>query len=107
MVRIHLYGARYYLAGIELAETNGRRELKNPCLTRTDCSWGLEPREFYDPFIDELVQMVDELILDVRVDGSGNLVLHHMWTSSDRGFALIGGNEEIFFRTASASSDQK
>lgn len=99
LYRVYLYGARYYLAGIEVAETDGRRDPKNPCLTPTDCSWGVEPRQFYDPYTQGLVQMVGELILDVRVDASGNLILHHMWTSSDRGFALIGGDQEIFYRT--------
>ena len=59
-VRLHLHGGHYYLDGISLAETNGRKNPDHPCLGE-DCTWGLEPRSFYDPFTDELVQMVDEL----------------------------------------------
>ncbi|NIV31735.1 MAG: hypothetical protein GWN58_20295 [Anaerolineae bacterium] len=51
----------------------------------------------YDPFAKEILRPIKELILSVRVDLEGELVLHHMWTGSDRGFALIGG-EKLYFR---------
>ena len=95
--RLHLDGGRYYLEGLQLAEKNGRKNPSNPCLG-TDCTWGLQPRFFYDPFGDELAEMVDKLILVILVDSRGNLVLHHIWTSSDRGFLLFNHNREIFFR---------
>lgn len=95
-VRVHLYGGRYYLAGISIAENNGRKDLKDPCLG-TDCTWGLEPFLFYDPFSEELVEMVDELLLIVQVNVNGELILHHLWTTSDRGF-VIGDTSEIFTR---------
>lgn len=71
--RVHLEGARYYLnfAADEL---------------------------FYDPFAKESVEMVGELILNVRGLSSGELILHHMWTHGDGGFALIGGETEMFRR---------
>jgi hypothetical protein len=96
LVRLRLQGGRYYLEGITLAETNGRKNPNNPCLDG-DCTWGFEPRIFYDPFSDEVVHMVDELLLLSLIDSTGKLILHHIWTSSDRGFALIGGDKEIFY----------
>lgn len=102
IIRLHLYGGRYYLDGISLAEANGRKNPDDPCLD-TDCAWGLQPRSFYDPFGNELLQMVDELILVAQVDAAGNLILHHVWTSSDRGFLLIDKDREIFYRETSKS----
>jgi hypothetical protein len=102
IIRVRLHGARYYLAGIAVAERDGRKDPKNPCVTPMDCTWGLEPFEYYDPFADTLIQMVDELALDVRVDGSGKLILHHLWRSSDDGFALFGGMGEFFQQISSS-----
>lgn len=73
-VRVHFVGARYFLGFTEQDEV------------------------FYDPFADELVEMPGELILNVRRLSSGELILHHMWTHSDRGFGLIGGEVEMFRR---------
>jgi len=78
-----------------LAENDGRKNPNSPCL-ESDCDWGLQPQLFYDPFADELTQMVDELILVVQVDAKGDFILHHLWTSSDRGFLLIGEDREFF-----------
>lgn len=97
ITRLHLFGGRYYLEGISLAETNGRKKPDEPCLG-TDCTWGLTPRSFYDPYAEEIVQMVDELLLVIQVDSRGNFMLHHIWTSSDRGFLLIDEDREIFSR---------
>lgn len=96
-IRLHLHGGRYFLEGISIAENDGRNNLKDPC-QGTDCNWGLEPYMFYDPFAQELVPMVDELILVVQVDAWGKLILHHVWLSSDGGFAIFGGGSEIFHR---------
>ncbi len=85
-VLLHLEGARYYLAGIRVAEEDGMLPGSN---------W---PRFFYDPFADESIDMVRKLVLNVQTDSSGELILHHMWISSDRGFALIGGEKEVFRR---------
>jgi len=85
-VRLHLKGARYYREGISIAEEDGMLPGSN---------W---PRFFYDPFADESIDMVRKLILNVQTDSSGELILHHMWISSDRGFALIGGEMEVFRR---------
>ena len=93
IVRLHLKGGRYYLAGISFGENDG----KIPCIGN-DCTLEGWPRGFHDPFADEIVYMVDELLLVVQIDSTNGLILHHMWTSSDRGFLVIGGDREIFFR---------
>jgi hypothetical protein len=97
IIRLHVQGGQYYLEGISIGESKGRKNPENPCLG-DDCTWGLGPRLFYDPFADEIVQMVDELMLIVLIDSSQNIILHHVWISSDRGFTLIGGDKEIFFK---------
>lgn len=93
IARLHLQGGRYYLAGISKGENDG----KIPCI-ENDCTLEGLPDMFYDPFADEVVSMVNELLLVVQLDSTNSLILHHVWTSSDRGFVLIGGNMEIFYR---------
>jgi hypothetical protein len=93
IVRLHLQGGRYYPAGISLAEMDG----KIPCI-ENDCTLEGLPHGFYDPFAEEIVYMINELLLVVKLDPMNNLILHHVWTSSDEGFALIGGDKEIFYR---------
>lgn len=90
IIRLHLPGGRYYLEGIKLAETNGRIEQNEPL--------GLIDRPFYDPFADATVKMVDELVLIVLVNPKGDLILHHLWRSSDRGFLVFNADSEIFYR---------
>ena len=79
---LHLPGARYYLEGTSVATGN------TPL-------WKIS---FYDPFADDFVEMVDELILVILTKPDGTLILHHLWTSSDRGFLLFDANSEIFYR---------
>ena len=94
-VQVHLQGARYYNDGIRVAELNGRGY---PCPAEfPDCSWK-DRMSFYDPIAKEGLYMVGKLVLNVRNDSSGKILLHHMWTSSDRGFAIIGGEAEVFRR---------
>jgi hypothetical protein len=45
---------------------------------------------FWDPVADELVQPMLELMVNVRVDSSGQLLLLHMWPQADHGYAIIG-----------------
>jgi hypothetical protein len=88
-VRVHLEGARYYPDGIKTAERDGWQ------------SWGdpdPSPMPFFDPIAEELVEMLGELVLQVRVDSSGRLLLHHMWTYHDRGFVVSGCESEQFRR---------
>jgi hypothetical protein len=53
---------------------------------------------FFDPFAEELVLMVGELILHVRTDSSGELLLHHVWTHHEGGFVISGCSREQFRR---------
>ena len=75
LMRVRLKGARYFLA-----------------------SPATQPGGLYDPFAEEFLHPVEELVLGVRMNSDGELILHHMWTSSDRGFALFGGEKEFFRR---------
>jgi hypothetical protein len=84
-VRVHLEGARYYLAGIKVAE--GVQSIPY----------------FYDPVGEKQLHMIDELVLNVRSTSSGEIILLHMWTDFDRGFAIIGGRAEEFHRVETPS----
>lgn len=95
LLRLHLKGARYYLDGTRVAERNGRGWCSS---TEVDCRRDREPYPFYDPFAHATVYMMDELVLEIRQTSRGDLILHHLWSSSDRGFALIGGESEIYRR---------
>jgi hypothetical protein len=95
-VYIHFDQGRYYLYGIRIAELDG---LGDPCpIDFPDCYWGNHPRIFYDPYAKEGVEMPNELVLTIRVDTQGEIIFHHMWVSSDQGFAIIGGQSELFRR---------
>jgi hypothetical protein len=97
-VRVHLPGARYYAAGIGTAELEG---LAPPCPTSEPGCTGeprLPPQSFYDPFAREYLKMAGELVLNVRVDSAGELLLHHMWSHSDRGFPISGCQRKLFRR---------
>jgi hypothetical protein len=87
-VLVRLNGGRYYLAGTRVAEAKGFWE------ETRDTEM---PRTFFDPFSDSYLHMVDELVLSVRQDkASGEFLLHHMWLHNDRGFAVFGGDAEMF-----------
>lgn len=95
-VRIHLQGARYYLEGIRIAEENGM----HPAWLDSECDdpWCAEawPRGFFDPVgHDEVVHMVEELVLNVRSDSSGQLHLLHMRIGGGLGFGLVCQWEEF------------
>jgi hypothetical protein len=88
-VRLHLEGARYYLDGIKIAEREGLESYGEP---------DPPPMPFFDPIAEELVFMVGKLVLNVRVDSSGELLLHHLWMYHDEGFAMTGCERDIFRR---------
>jgi hypothetical protein len=81
---LHLQGARYYLGGVAQAEREGAPP----------------PYGYYDPFGEEYLEMRKKLVLNVRQDTSGTILLHHMWSTADRGFAIFGGDAEVFRRVA-------
>jgi hypothetical protein len=79
-VRVQLPGARYYWAGIKRAEQEG---LKPTDIVVSDWNYWA----YFDPFSDDIVPMVHALILTVRILPSGEVVLAHMWGSSEEGFS--------------------
>ena len=50
----------------------------------------------YNPFTEEFEDVATQLILEVRTDSAGNLILHHLFLDADQGFALIGGERQYF-----------
>lgn len=94
-VWLHLPGARYYLGGIKMAERDGLQAAPYPGFWGTS---GPPPSSFYDPIADEHLEMVAKIVLNVRIDSSGELVLMHMWSHHDRGFPMAGCQSEQFRR---------
>jgi len=94
-VLVHLPGARYFLAGERIAALDGLDEVPCPL---PNCTAIGPLRPFYDPVAAETVEVRAELLLNIRATNAGELVLLHMWTSLDRGFAIIGGQAEEFRR---------
>jgi len=88
-VHLHLQGARYYLEGRTIAERDGLEPYGEP-----DPS----PKPFFDPIAEDLVFMVGELVLNARVDSSGELLLLHLWSSHDRGYGVSGCQRDYFRR---------
>jgi hypothetical protein len=107
-VRVRLEGARYYYAGIEIAEEEGIGPPIPPDQPDSKTSDKAPPPfPFYDPFArytDDwtvyLVEMVGELVLNVRLLPSEELALANMWYSSDIGF----GDSQLFRRVETSSS---
>jgi hypothetical protein len=95
-VRVHLQGARYYAEGPMIAELDGEGY---PCpRDAPECPERdqLGPYAFYDPIADETVHMVRELVLNVREDSSGRLLLLHMWLGRNEGFVIFGCESTMF-----------
>ncbi len=97
-LRVHLQGARYYIDGISIGERDGYTYLG----PKRDPDTSSEPEGlpwlFYDPFSGDHFEMVRELVLTIRVDSSGELLLHHMSYTSDEGFSLSGCQRRHFRR---------
>jgi len=93
-VRIRLQGGRYYPAGIYMAERDGM----HPDLPGMWGASGPPAYSFYDAFAEDTVTMVGELVINVRADRSGELLLHHMFIEIDEGFGVIGCERNIFRR---------
>ncbi len=86
-VRVYLQGARFYEEGTRLAEEGG-------CYG----DW-----RFYDQVAEEFVTMPDTLVLNLRVDSSGQPLLLHLWSTGDEGLALFGCERNIFRRGQATS----
>jgi hypothetical protein len=98
-VRIHFVNARFFVAGVEESEKLGTYSLPF-CIPQALCIDGkmIFPTSFFDPVADEIVHMQGELVLNLRADNFGNIYLTHMWRSSEGGYAIIGGEMEIYQR---------
>jgi hypothetical protein len=86
-IMVHFEGGRYYLQGSGIGELDG-----------TPHGPSSLPWPFRDPFSDEYVDMVGKLVLSVRVDSRGELLLHHMFYSADEGFRRRRCQEQYFRR---------
>jgi hypothetical protein len=77
-VRVHLEGARYYAGEPSYAGDTG----------------------YCDPFSEPpvSVEMVGELILNVRSLSSGEIILYHMWPCGDSGAFPVVGEDPLMFR---------
>jgi hypothetical protein len=87
-IRVHLEGARYYLRGRGVAELDGM-----PYGPASSLPWA-----FRDPFADEYADMTGGLVLTVRADSRGQLLLHHMFYSADEGFGRTDCQRQYFRR---------
>jgi hypothetical protein len=98
--RIHLYldGAKYFLEGVDAVDKTRGSLIPCPDADNPSCINGVivVPFPAYDWIGDELVEMIDSLVLNVRMDSSGDIILVHLWLSSDRGFPILGGESEIY-----------
>lgn len=95
-IHVHLQGARYYLQGVEDAEEEGLLQL--PAALDSEPPRPALPNIYHDPYGPGNVEMVGKLVLTVRVTLAGELILHHLWDYSDRGFAIFDGEWEVFRR---------
>jgi hypothetical protein len=79
-VRVYLEGARFYEEGPRLGEKGGAYG-----------DW-----TFYDQVAEEFATAPDTLILNLRVDSTGEPLLLHLWSTGDEGFGLFGCERNIF-----------
>ena len=97
-IRLHLHGARYYVDGTRVGELDGYAYEVGGHETVPEDKPRSVPWPFYDPFIHQHLEMVGQLVLNVRLDSHGELLLHHMSYSSDGGFAMSGCQQDQFRR---------
>ena len=98
---LHLENGKYFLGGVAFSEKMEGMVL--PCKENDSAceenpitiTWPL-----YDWIGNEFIEYSSELILNIRVDSSNELILLHLWTSTDRGWAIFGGEVEIFRRVS-------
>jgi hypothetical protein len=80
--RVYLEGARFYEQGPIIAEAGG-------------CYWDWT---FYDQVAQEFVTIPDMLVLNLRVDSSGEPLLLHLSCTWGETYALLGCERSIFRR---------
>ncbi len=102
-IYLHLLGAKYYFNGLSFADRG-----HTPCLDGDNfCKEIIDqiPVVSYDWIGKEYVDTTGQLILNIRQDASGEIILLHLWDSSDRGFPIIGGEAEIYRQTEYINGD--
>jgi len=53
------------------------------------CSENEQKIVLFDPIAYEFVNSIHDLILNIRQDRYGNIVLTHLWPNSDGGYAIL------------------
>jgi hypothetical protein len=97
-VRVHLQGAKYYPQGMVVPDLGSAVDSYAPDDAACRQRYNQWPYAFYDPIADEAVTMGGALVLNVRVDLSGELLLHHMRTGSDQLIVMSECQAELFRR---------
>ncbi|HUW14590.1 MAG TPA: hypothetical protein VM537_33025 [Anaerolineae bacterium] len=97
-IRLHLRGARYYVDGTRIGELDGYAYGLGVGNASPGDKPSTVPWPFYDPFTHQHLEMVGELILNVRVDSQGQILLHHMSYTSNGGFVMSGCQQDQFRR---------
>jgi hypothetical protein len=93
-IYLHLKGAKNYFYGF----TKTIQE-STPCQNKDNKCGEIKiqvPVRAYDWIGKNWVDSDNQLILNIRQDSSQNIILLHLWETSDRGFPIIGGEAEIF-----------
>lgn len=75
-MRIYLKEAKYFRLGVANADYIGT----------------------YDPFVNFSIQTSDGLVLQVLVDASGELLLHHLFLDPDEGLGFFDNDDNVFHK---------
>lgn len=84
--RLHLYGARFFARGPEFAQLEGMHPPEGKMT-----AW---PIRFWDPFVEDFVEMPYKLVVQVRMLPTGELVFHHLTPLN--GETILWGRWAIF-----------
>ena len=93
-IYLHLEGAKYYFYGPSRTD-----KYKTICPAGdSTCEQVMNQisNEAYDWIGNNWIDVSDQLILNVRMESNGNVILMHLWDSGDQGFPIIGGESEIY-----------
>jgi len=97
-VRAHLQGAWYYPQQMVVPDLEAAAESCPPDDTMCRHRYLEWPYAFFDPISNQPITMAGALVLSVRADLSGELLLHHMRTSSTQLIAIPDCRAEHFRR---------
>ncbi len=91
---LHLIGAKYYFFGASATSDGYALCLEvDPTCEEID---NIVPIEAYDWIGKEWVDVSGQIVLNVRMNSNGEIILLHLWKNSDRGFPIFGGEAEFF-----------